>query len=264
MSNERQDSQPEASSAVEAIAGNARANDDQESFAAADGPKFEGVVFDIETGPLPEERLLEIAPVFDPKSVKVGNLKDSAKIEAKIAASKKAHYDSCFERAALSPSTGQVLAIGFYDGELQRVEIIGQGNLDERDVLDAFWFSFSNGPRKIVGLNIHDFDLPFLVRRSWILDVAVPEDVYEIDGGRFWWNRRFIDLRKVWLCGQRPSDTKSSFDELSKAFETGGKPEGIDGSSFADLWLKDREKAIEYLTGDVLQPAIWARKMGVV
>ena len=58
------------------------------------------LVFDIETGPLPDDVLKERVPPFDepprpgkfdPVTVKLGNLKDEDKIKAKIEAAKKAH-----------------------------------------------------------------------------------------------------------------------------------------------------------------------------
>ncbi len=225
----------------------------------SDLPKFGATVFDIETAPLDEDRLLEIAPVFDPGSVKLGNTKDPEKITAKIEACRKSHYEQFFARAALSASTGQVLAIGYYDGPTQSFDVIGQGDNDESDLLDLFWSSWLEDSRPYIGLNIHDFDLPFLVRRSWILGVSVPPNVFD---GRYF-SSSFIDLRKLWLCGQRATDTKSSFDELARAFGTAGKPDGLDGSQFAELWWSDREKAVEYLREDVTQPAVWARAMGV-
>ena len=43
------------------------------------------IIFDIETGPLPETELAAMMPAFDPAEVKTGNLKDPAKIAEKIA-----------------------------------------------------------------------------------------------------------------------------------------------------------------------------------
>ena len=99
------------------------------------------LIFDIETGPLDEDTVLAAAGdfvqpphpgEFDPGSVKIGNLKDQAKIEAKIAEARASHETAVaqhaqtveqarqawvaeqIDRAPLSPITGRVLAIGYW------------------------------------------------------------------------------------------------------------------------------------------------------
>ena len=70
------------------------------------------IFFDIETGPLPEGELAALLPPFDPAEVKTGNIKDPAKIAEKIREAEEAHRRDFFDRAALDPLTGRVLAIG--------------------------------------------------------------------------------------------------------------------------------------------------------
>lgn len=220
------------------------------------------VSFDIETGPLPEDKLAALMPEFDESTVKVGNLKDPEKIKAKIEDARSNHKRSFYEKAALSAVTGQVVAIGVYNALVDVFEILGQGDKDEPDVLDLFWGYWEEfNELKFVGLNIFDFDLPFLMRRSWLLDVYIPPSVFD---GRYF-HRSFVDLRRTWLCGQRPDQIRSSFDELGRAFGTGGKPDdGTTGADFADLWWNDRDKAIAYLKNDLMQPVEWAKRMGVI
>ncbi len=70
------------------------------------------IIFDIETGPLPEAELANMLPPFDPAEVKTGNLKDPAKIAEKIAEAEANHRRDFFDKAALDPLTGRVVAIG--------------------------------------------------------------------------------------------------------------------------------------------------------
>ena len=70
------------------------------------------IYFDIETGPLPESELLAMLPPFDASEVRVGNLKDEAKIAAKIAEAEVNHRRDFIDRAALDATTGRVIAIG--------------------------------------------------------------------------------------------------------------------------------------------------------
>lgn len=252
------------------------------------------IVFDIETAPQPDDVLRSMMPAlpdadilaplgdFDLASVKVGNLgpdKAAAKITAarmehdaareqyptRLQAAKDQQFAEFKAKAALSATTGRVLCVGYYSSDKDRVTI-DQGGPDasETKILATFW-SFYNSCRDksttLVGLNIHDFDLPFLVRRSWLNDVAVPSTVLRQDR---YWDDVFVDLRKRWLCGQQASGQKSNFDFLGSAFGTGGKTEGINGGDFARLWIEDRAKASEYLTNDLKQPAAWARQMGII
>lgn len=247
------------------------------------------LLFDIETGALPDDQLRHLFTPpeppphpgeFDPKSVKLGNLKDQAKIDAKIEAAKKDHdaavagygqacedlrkssFDSFRADAALDAATGRILAIGFMNRQGEFVCADGGGS--EEQLLHDFWQQVHRcraERRSMVGLNIHEFDLPFIVRRSWLLDISVPEWI--IRDNRFW-DRMFVDLRKVWLCGQFAGNCKSNFDHLGKAFGTGGKIDGLDGSQFASLWDNDRQQAIAYLRNDLMQPRFWAIKMGIL
>ncbi len=254
------------------------------------------LVFDIETAALPDDDLRRVfgesdvgiphPGEFDPASVRCGNLKDAAKIKEKIDAAAAEHaalaesypqrlaeakataFAEFKSKAALSATTGRVLCIGYYNTVVDVTCIDDgsegdNGDCCESRVLANFWQKFQScckSGRPMLGLNIHDFDLPFICRRSWILGVGVPAGV--LGSGRYW-HSTFVDLRKIWLCGQMAAGCKSSFDELAAAFGTDGKPAGINGGDFAELWERDRPTAIKYLENDLRQPAKWAKAMGV-
>jgi len=258
--------------------------------------------FDIETGPEPEERLRDFFGVdytkvkdadlidaeFDAASVKLGNLKDKAKIDAKITAERE-KFDTAkaaaieakanaatdqwrefVDRAALSPITGRVLAIGWIstNAEIQIWSINPADPDAEQQMLHAFWVSFRDCCKTdtpIIGFNSHGFDLPFLVRRSWFLGVDVPDDVIASGSyGRL--HRLFIDLMKVWQCGNHQD--RISLNNLSAYFGIGQKTEGVDGGDFARLYLsgepEHRQLAIEYLRQDCRLTLAAAKRMGVV
>ena len=202
--------------------------------------------FDIETGPL------EKLPPFDRSTVKLGVLKDKAKIEAKYVAAEQAYI----ERAALSPLTGRVLAIGI--GDLETDPLILGG--EESSLLESFWGAVDHTAH-MVGFNIRGFDLPFLVRRSMLLGVDVPPGMIDARG---YWHHCFVDLLDRWRCGDRQLWVK--LDALAAAFGVAGKLEGVTGADFADLWhgtKKDREKAVAYLKQDVQILLELAPRMGV-
>jgi len=194
-------------------------------------------VFDIETGPLPDIILDALMPEFEAGA----NLKDPDKVAADIA-KKKLKFK---EDAALSPLTGRVLAVGFLPDFGEPPLILCDD--DEAVLLASVWnhFRTAGGSRRpsFVGFNIAGFDLPFLVKRSWILNVPVPPNVRQ---GRYWadW---FIDLRETWQLGDRQSS--GSLDAICRAMGLGEK--NGSGAEFAKLWSEDRAKALAYLVNDL-------------
>lgn len=248
------------------------------------------LIFDIETGPLPWEQLEAWMPdldesefqvgEFDSSSVKLGNLKDQAKIDAKIDEARKKHEQDAatvaeriaaarekqqqelVEGAALNAVTGRVLAIGVLAAESGNFVVI-EG--EEHTILDTFWRKVEdckkNG-RKLVGHNIAGFDIPFLIQRSWLNGIDVPQGLYE--RGKWLNDRLFVDTMSTWTCGQYGKGI--SLDSLGRAFAVGGKPEDVSGKDFARLWLgspEERQKATEYLINDLKLTAAVAVGMGL-
>jgi hypothetical protein len=253
------------------------------------------IVFDFETGPLPLDYLRSICPpfeapahpgVFDPSTVAYGNTKDEAKRAVKLAecqakhaaavasydrdveVARANHFDSFVEKAALDPTTGQVLAIGYLslkpDGQRTVVADDAQDDNNgspEHELIMAFWRQYTKchkAGRKMVGLNILGFDLPFLVRRSWMLGIDVPQTVRN---GRYF-DPIFVDIRDVWLCGQRWGECESSLNAISRALGVGEK--NGNGAHFAELLKTDREAAMSYLRCDLELTVECATRMGVI
>jgi hypothetical protein len=251
------------------------------------------LVWDIETTGLPDVELAAICPdftppphpgEFDPTSVAVGNLKDQTKITEKIEKAKTAHLAAITDyqhtvaeaarnhfaefksRAALSPLTGRVLAIGYRAIDKAQVAIDHgeQGDEGEAGLLARFWNKYDKcrkqqgGPRKMVGWNVFGFDLPFLIRRSWLHGVAVPSSV--MDPNWKWFDQNvFADLMLRFAVGEWKGNVK--LDVAAKFLGCGSK--NGDGAMFGELWVSDRAKAIEYLTNDLNLTAGVAQRMGM-
>jgi len=214
------------------------------------------LVFDIETGGM---EWGEIEQYWRPEDVAVGNLKDPEKIAAKVEEARQAFI----ERAALSPVTGRVLAIG-YMREAGKCRIDGS---PEPEMLGRFWVivgKMMESRVPIVGHCIHTFDLPFLIRRSWFLGVKVPDGL--MVNGKYW-HHLFVDLHQKWKLGIYGSEVMDAkLDTLARFFGVGGKPDGVTGADFARLWAggkEDREKAEEYLRNDLAMTWGVANRMGV-
>lgn len=171
------------------------------------------------------------------------------------------------DRAALHPLTGQVIAIGYrFD-----TPMISSGPEDV--VLRTFWARFvslrDNGGN-LIGFNIAQFDVPFLVRRSWLVGVDVPDGVFA-DANNDQLSGVFVDLYRRWKCGAKWSEescghVSQGLDSICRAMGIGGKHDGLKGNSFASLWFgseADREQAILYLQRELEMTAALSRKMGV-
>ncbi len=192
------------------------------------------VVWDIESSALSPAELAAIEPEFKAPA----NYRDAAKIAAYIAESRASWRD----RAALSALTGRVLAIGIRQGGESKI----WGVESEADMLQLFWDRFSDDRlgEHYVGFSIKNFDLPFLVQRSFVKGIQVPYGVIE---GRYW-HHRFIDLQERWLCFGRES-TGASLDAVCRACGLGVKTGS--GADFSKLWSTDRDAAIAYLHRDL-------------
>lgn len=214
------------------------------------------IFFDIETGPLPESEIAAMMPPFDPAEVKTGNLKDPEKIAAKLVEAEANHRREFVERAALDPLTGRVVAIGLLYLVGGRFEVIGHD--DEAQLLREFWAACQGELGRLhemVGFNSCQFDLPFLIRRSWKHRIDVP---FGIRRGRFWADE-MVNIRDYWQLGDRQA--RGSLDSIAKHLGLGGK--NGNGKAFAELWRTDREQAVAYLRNDVELTARVAGVMGV-
>lgn len=277
------------------------------------------IVFDIETGPLPWGELQKMVPPFDEvaavpdpgqfdeSDVKLGNLKDEEKIKAKVAEARaehgrliasvavrraqarNAHVEKIKEGAALSATTGRVLAIGMRMpeyGTLQppmeqpgdyilalatKIDDIGAVpsdrvilRLSEESLLKVFWACWQDSaPHSFVGHNICGFDLPFLINRSWILGVSVPEGVVQFRGKWPNWHYRFVDTMDRWCMGRQGK----GLGEVSLACGGPGKPEGDTGASFAGNYEaggERREQALRYLLNDLAMTQAVADRVGIL
>lgn len=211
------------------------------------------LVFDIETGALDEETLLE---QFVPKTKEefVGNQRWKPEtIDAKYSEYLVKAQSDFIERAALNPVTGQVLAIGLKSEKGTSI----LDSVNEEKMLIEFWArvrKWEAEGRSLVGHNCLSFDLPFLMRRSWILSIDFPAKLTIVK-----------DTMKVWSCGAYGEWI--SLDNLSRALGLGAKTEGVSGADFARLWNgtpEEHEQAKAYLINDLDLTWKVANRLGVM
>jgi len=217
--------------------------------------------FDIETGPAPEDQL---QAMYHEKTLEEFSATCDKRWKPDTVAKKYEEYkagawEQFVGKAGLSATTGRVLLIGL----LRDGEFAGIINDDERATLTAFWEIVANAldaKRRIIGHNSNGFDLPFLVRRSWMLGVHVPREVRR---GRYW-DPLCVDTMEAWGCGSRDF---IRLNDLGQYFGVGQKTEGFAGKDFHKYWFgtaEQRQLAIDYCEQDVRLTAAIAGKMGLV
>tara|TARA_R100001163_G_C5050978_1_gene187764 strand:- start:23 stop:706 length:684 start_codon:yes stop_codon:yes gene_type:complete len=207
------------------------------------------IIFDIETGSLPFDKIAEVAPDFDPDSVKVGNLGIEKGME-KINEAKRSHMETIEKKAALNAEYGTVLAIGMQDESGQTL-LVGGSEEAEVEILEEFWESVGDSYGRTgeywIGHNILNFDLPFLFRRSMLLGVRVPRQV--VPQFRYWPQDFWVDTFQIWGAG----DWKKfvSLDHLCRSFGLPGK--NGSGARFQELFEdpETHDESIEYLKNDL-------------
>ena len=251
------------------------------------------VVFDIETEPLPDDDLMRVCEPFnpasvphpgefDPDSVKIGNIKDPLKKQQKINEAEIAHikavenhaetvrkatlshWQEIRDKAALDATTGAVCAIGYKSREdSEKIQTVLDAT--EADLVAGFWevaAKMRTQQRKMIGHYSNSFDVPFLVRRSWILGIAVPDWITTPTG---YLNPMFVDTMAVWQVGNRRDSIK--LDRLARALDCGSKPDDCTGAHFYMMLRGDgaeREAAIDYLRNDLQMPFLIARKLRLI
>jgi hypothetical protein len=197
------------------------------------------IVFDIETTSRPETEIAHLMPQFAPPA----NYKDPETIQAWLDKAKA----KWLTEAALSPVSGRIEAIGIANlnqqGSIQyNIHLNENGSAAmEADLIKDFWtMTVVRNTVEWVGFNCLDFDLSFLVRRSWALGIIPPSG---IRSGRYWADQ-FVDLLDLWRLGNRQEYI--SLDRLAKFLGLPGKKE--DGSLFHKL---EPAQKVAYIENDL-------------
>jgi DNA polymerase elongation subunit (family B) len=204
-------------------------------------------IVDIETSGLPIEQIDHLAPTFTAPS----NYKDADKIAANIAEQR----IEWFKRAALSPMTGKIVAIGYKVPKQSPVLHVA----DEAELLTSFWYDYQLDQKQMIGHNILGFDIPFIIRRSWANKIRVPTTV---QNGRYLNERRFIDTMTAFQCGNR-TEKFHSLDTVARFMGFAGKTEAI-GAHFAEILATDPKRALAYLAADLQAVEDIAERMGIL
>lgn len=142
-------------------------------------------------------------------------------------------------RKFLNPIDSRIVAIGIKHSEKPVIF------MDEREkkMLEGFWSEMAKlqrgTPKRIVGFNIKDFDLPFLVTRSFIHGVKItPFLLNEV-----------IDLREK-LSAYKFGRLRGTLKEYGRFM--GFEEAEMDGSQVCDVyWAGEHDKLKKYLENDL-------------
>jgi len=157
------------------------------------------VVLDIET--IPDPSMLSRLP--EPE-VKLGNLKDTFKIQAKLDEAR----GKQIEKMALNPMHGKICCACTYNEEISESYI----STNEAEIIESLFDKILCYQHEIITFNGIRFDLPFIYKRALILGVKVdiPLD---------YWTKRYsyqphCDLDAVWSNWNNTVYTK--LDDLAE------------------------------------------------
>ncbi len=196
------------------------------------------IVFDIESIPQDEAKLLALAPEFTAPA----NLKDPEKIAAAIA-KKRADY---LADAALNWKTAEVVLIGAGDDTgIQSLTAESEKELIG-DFLSLLADALGDGVA-VGGHNVKGFDLPMLVNRARVHALRVPANVLSFWKGRPAWHENIFDTLEILSFGR--SFDGNGVDDVARVF--GLPPKLGHGRDFPILWRADREAALAYNRRDV-------------
>ena len=239
------------------------------------------LIMDIETWPMDSKEIEPFLPKptqFDPATVKLGNTKNPDLQAAKIAAAEVSHVEheaqaraTAIARTTLRAATSRIFAIVTKSGD-SASNVMCKPNPtddDERLLVDTVWNEMWHCNR-LVGHNILNFDLPFLVFRTLALGMSCPIEAWNLpkwQGGRV----TMIDGAESPNCvsiidtmqafDRFPADSKS-LDHAAQCFRIPGKTD-LSGKLAWQVCLEDEELCREYTKQDGDLTYEIACKMGV-
>lgn len=168
--------------------------------------------------------------------------------------------DEAFRRLSLTAEYGTILCIGVIlerEGEILKRGVFGfdqataKFHLDEAKTLRGFWKLIKNFNVErdlVVGHNVMEFDLPYIIKRSRIVGVAPS---INLSFARYRSAPIYDTMREWSLWSNR--DCFLSLAHLAELLNVGiGKSNGIDGSRVYDEFLLgNHQKIADYCLQDV-------------
>lgn len=195
------------------------------------------LVVDIET--IPNMDVVGFLP--EPKAD--GRLTDAGKIASDIERKKQDAVD----RMGLDPNLARICVIGYaestVEGPARSWDSFLKATSDdaEREVLHEFWAQAQDCD-KLGTFNGAEFDIPFILRRSWLLGVRPTRTFETVPWRCATGEANHIDARLVLSGGD--ARAKGTLDLYGKLKLGCGKTDGMDGSQVWGFWQAGRSDEV--------------------
>ncbi len=205
--------------------------------------------FDIETLPADEKAIPTLKYLYERKISKIDPESD------KIPES----FEKFFDKTALDGTYGRICCIAYALND-KPVEVLS-GSDDEALMVRKFW-EIAGSADLIIGHNIRDFDLPFIMQRSAILGVKPTWNKFEEPGKKPWDMAKFLSFARyknapifdtMWEWSNWVDKwSNKTIEHLALAMGIPTPKEGIDGSQVASFYKAGKIKEIcDYCMRDV-------------
>lgn len=197
-------------------------------------PNSTDLVLDIET--VANEELVDLLPEVEAPS----NYKKPESIKRYKEQKRKEQI----EKMPLDIDFAKLRAVGLAWGlDSDPVAYIVNNEKDECEILKLLWKLINSG-KKIIGYNIAGFDLPIILRRSWVLGIR-PEIVHDFSRN----SPKVVDLMQLlYHKGYAPGPRFRSLDDVLKIYGIPNPLPDVDGSQVADM---TDEEVQRYVIADV-------------
>lgn len=171
----------------------------------------------------------------------------------KIASYKEEAKAKIIEKMALDIDYAQIRAIGIAQDYNAPMTRLVHNIEEEKETLKWFWDNAYEYFR-FCGYNIRGFDLPIIIRRSWILCV-IPSKNFNLGRG----SKEIVDLMQLFYHeGYAPGSQKyRSFKNVCKMYGINNFLPDIDGSMVSSM---TDEELIAYNTNDIRMTQELAKK----
>jgi predicted PolB exonuclease-like 3'-5' exonuclease len=163
-----------------------------------------------------------------------------------------------FEKSPLYSEYGKIVVIscgGFKDDEVATISFSSENN--EAQILNDF-YSFiykklmKNPNTCIVGYNINTFDVPFIIKRSFINNIVKIPPIFRIFDKKPWeLSAKFKDIFFLW---QMNTKNFVSLDGVASCLNLETHKDVMDGSMVGSTFYKEKnlQKIVNYCEMDVI------------
>jgi DNA polymerase elongation subunit (family B) len=151
--------------------------------------------------------------------------------------------DPNLAKGALDALTGRIVCVGMLIDDGAQITELAIAEEDEAQILAKFWGTI-HPTDVIVGHNVHEFDVPFIRQRSWVLGVR-PSRTIDV---RKFYTVDIKDTMQIWTNWGFKKGV--SLDALGAALSCGQK--SGHGMDVAQWWAtRDLDAIKQYCLGDV-------------